>query len=221
MGNAYEKRVSKKQRISSTLAKIGEREQRKPRKGGRKRMLRRFGAAPAARLRAVSIYYSRFIVSRGERERDTVNPSDNPGVWPYYISRSERRWRGGKLLLADIILTAALHGARFSRSAAERAREPETRTRDNEFPGKRRLCAAGASDGTIEAASQWIFPHEWNRASYRAFPAKQKRTKSRLSILQKGPFPHSPYRQLWDYRMLDMSLHVDAQSMGIINFEFK
>lgn len=89
MGNAYEKRVSKKQWISSTLAKIGEREQRKPRKGGRKRMLRRFGAAPAARLRAVSIYYSRFIVSRGERERDTVNPSDNPGVWPYYISRSE------------------------------------------------------------------------------------------------------------------------------------
>lgn len=169
-------RMSKKQEanpraLSSVRGGSHENSERMEGRGACKRMLRRFGtvpAVPAMAAFAIYIYSVLSFPSRGEQERererkrDTVNPGDNPGVWPYYILP-----RGGGLLLDDIILTAAppvhVSLAHFSRRATERAREQRLSCRrDNGFPGNR-----GSAGRCIRRDNRgresMNFLHEWNR----------------------------------------------------------
>lgn len=168
--DAYGNRALKKQEANPRWALIsigdGESSERVEGRSARKRMLPRFGTVPA--VPAFAIYSVLSFPSRGEergreRRRDTVNSGDNPGVWPYYISR-----RGGGLLLGDIILTAAppVHAslAHFSRRATERARERRLScTRDNGFPGsrgsdRRPVHPTGQSRPRVNEFSPWMKP---------------------------------------------------------------
>lgn len=93
-----------------------------------------------------------------ERKRDTVNPGDNPGVWPYYISQ-----RGGGLLLDDFN-----GGAPGAHSAHPFLSPKEQESRDSlareimDF-----LEAAVAPTGRCirrnnRGRESMNFPHEWN-----------------------------------------------------------
>lgn len=59
----------------------------------------------------------------------------------------------------------------FGRRKSKRA---ETRARDNEFPGNRRLCAAGASEGQSRPRVNEYFPMNEIADSIVHFPRNEK-----------------------------------------------